>query len=76
MNQPDLSRRVDRAENDLTAISDTVIEIKETVDVHTRELGEIRQEQERQARTQAGHGDQLTSIQQTLATILQRLDQR
>ncbi|WP_253831091.1 hypothetical protein [Prauserella aidingensis] len=76
MSQPDLSRRVDRTEDDLTAVADTVVEIKEAVDGHTRELGEIRQEQERQAGTLSEHGDQLTSIQQTLATILQRLDQR
>lgn len=73
MSQPDLSRRVDRIEVDLAAVADTVVEIKETVGGHTRELGEIRQEQERQARTLAEHGQQLTGIQQTLATILQRL---
>ncbi|MQA08135.1 MAG: hypothetical protein GEU98_06195 [Pseudonocardiaceae bacterium] len=76
MSQPDLSRRVDRTESDLTAIADTVVDIKETADAHTttlaehgRELGEIRQEQERQAVT-------LADIQQTLTAIVNRLDQR
>ena len=69
MTGPDLSRRVERAEEDVTAISDTVLEIKETVDRHTatldahgRELAAIRQ-------TQAEHG-------QVLAEILRRLDAR
>lgn len=39
MSQPDLARRVDRVEQDLTAISDTVVEIKETVDGNTATLG-------------------------------------
>ncbi|BBG05745.1 hypothetical protein C8E95_7109 [Pseudonocardia autotrophica] len=66
---PDLSRRVERAEEDVTAISDTVLEIKETVDRHTetleahgRELAAIRE-------TQSQHGE-------VLAEILRRLDAR
>ncbi|MGH4019782.1 MAG: hypothetical protein ACRDT0_11210 [Pseudonocardiaceae bacterium] len=35
-----VSRRVDRAEQDLTAISHTVLDIKETVDGHTETLAE------------------------------------
>jgi hypothetical protein len=40
MASPELSRRVKRAEDDLTAISDTVLDIKETVDRHTGILAE------------------------------------
>lgn len=69
MSQPaDLSRRVDRTESDLTAIADTVVEIKETVEQHSDTLAE--------------HGRQLTAIQDTqrehgatLNAILARLDQ-
>lgn len=81
MSQPDLSRRVHRTEDDLTALADTIVGIQETVDEHTttlaehgRALGEIRQEQECQAVTLAEHGDQLTNIQQTLVAVLRRLD--
>ncbi|PXY16497.1 hypothetical protein BAY59_38455 (plasmid) [Prauserella coralliicola] len=57
MASPDpLSGRMTRAEEDITAVSDTLLDIQETVHGHTdtlaehgRALGEIRQEQERQA---------------------------
>lgn len=69
MTRPELSRRVERAEEDLTAIFDTVLDIKETVDrhietlaVHGRELAAIRE-------TQAQHGE-------VLAEILRRVDAR
>lgn len=35
-----VSRRVNRAEHDIAAISDTVLDIKETVDGHTETLAE------------------------------------
>jgi hypothetical protein len=69
MTRPELSRRVGRAEEDLTAVSDTVLDIKETVDRHTETL--------------AVHGRELTVIRETqvqhgevLAEILRRLDAR
>jgi len=59
---PDLSRRVDRQGEDLRAISDTVLDIKETVDEqsvtlveHGRDLAEIKS-------TLAGHSQQLAEI--------------
>lgn len=67
MSQPDLARRIDRAEQDVTAVADTVVDIKETVDEHTATLAE--------------HGRQLATIQETqrehgrlLARIADRLD--
>lgn len=73
---PDNAESLSRLELGLPALVETVVGIKETVDGHTSELGEIRQEQQRIARTLASHGDQITAIQQTLATIRQRLEQR
>jgi hypothetical protein len=68
-----LARRVDRTEDDCRAISDTVVDIKETVDSHTEELAAIRT-------TLAEHGQQLTALEtrvtQGFAEILRRLDNR
>lgn len=51
--------RLMRAEEDITAISDTVLDIKATVDSHTETL--------------SGHGRDLTDIKGTLATITNTL---
>ncbi|MGH3624551.1 MAG: hypothetical protein ACRDQ5_22650 [Sciscionella sp.] len=75
-----LSRRVNRAEQNITAISDTLLDVQETVHAHTetladhgRQLGEIRQEQERQA-------TRLDEVEQRMtegfAAIMHRLEQR
>lgn len=69
MTGPDLSRRVERAEEDVTAISDTVLEIKETVDRHTATLDAHGRELAAIRATQAQHGE-------VLAEILRRLDPR
>ncbi|TWE11126.1 hypothetical protein [Prauserella muralis] len=68
-----LARRMDRAEEDLTALSDTLLDIRDTVHGHTttlaehgRALGEIQQEQDRQAA-------KLDEIATGLAAILRRL---
>jgi archaellum component FlaC len=37
-----LDRRMTRTEEDLTAISDTLISVKSVVDSHTKTLGEIK----------------------------------
>lgn len=69
MSSPELSRRVDRHEDDIRAISDTVLDIKETVDglaeaqqqhtatlaTHGRDLAELKA-------TVAGHTEMLTEI--------------
>ena len=55
-----VSRRVERAEQDITAISDTTLDIKETVDGHTETLAE--------------HGRKLDDITGRLDTITGRLD--
>lgn len=73
MTSADLPRRVDRTEEDLTAVSDTVLETKKVVDQHTATLAEI----------QAGVSavdvrlDALeTRVTEALAEILRRLDAR
>ncbi|MGH3435707.1 MAG: hypothetical protein ACRDRN_04495 [Sciscionella sp.] len=90
MSQPDLARPGERAEQDVTAIADTV------VDIHTR-VQALQQAQRDQATTlvslrgkvegmqtglaamqqvQHEHRQQLGAIQDTLAAILDRLDNR
>jgi hypothetical protein len=55
MTSPELARRVDRQAEDLRAISDTVLDIKDTVDHHTTDLADIKG-------TLATYGQQLTEI--------------
>lgn len=55
-----------RAEEDITAVSDTLLDIQETVHGHTTTLGEIRQEQGRQAA-------KLDEISATLGALVRRL---
>lgn len=50
-----LSRRVDEQDDTVRAISDTVLDIKETVDQHTETLAAMQQ-------TQTQHGELLTEI--------------
>ncbi len=87
MRPSDLSRRADGVEPDPAAPAHTVAEIKNNLDelastlaAHSRELGEIQQEQQRQASRLAEVGDQITAtqtaIQDALTAVLQRLDQR
>ena len=64
-------RRVERAEQDITAISDTTLDIKETVDGHTETLAEHG----RKLDGIAGRLDTLeTRINRGFAEILRRLD--
>ena len=66
-----VSRRVERAEQDITAISDTTLDIKETVDDHTETLAEHG----RKLDGITGRLDTLeTRINQGFAEILRRLD--
>jgi chromosome segregation ATPase len=60
MTRPELSRRVERAEEDLTAMFDTVLDIKETVDRHTEIL--------------AVHGHKLDSLKENQDTFRESLD--
>jgi methyl-accepting chemotaxis protein len=60
MTSPELARRVDRQAEDLRAISDTVLDIKETVGQHTETLAQ-------QIGTLADHGRELAAIKGTLA---------
>lgn len=71
-----LNRRVTAQDESLRAIADTTVEIKDTLDDHTttlaehgRQLGEIRQEQERQA-------TELSDIKTSVAEILRLLNAR
>jgi uncharacterized coiled-coil protein SlyX len=50
-----LARRLDEQDDTVRAISDTVLDIKETVDQHTETLAAMQQ-------TQAQHGELLTEI--------------
>jgi hypothetical protein len=68
MTRPELSHRLGRAEEDLTAVSDTVLDIRETVDRHTETLAGHGREHD-QGYPQVQHGE-------VLAEILRRLDAR
>ena len=63
-----VSRRVERAEQDITAISDTTLDIKETVDGHTETLAQ-------HGRTLAEHGRKLDGITGRLDTLETRINQ-
>ena len=63
MSSPELSRRVDRHEDDIRAISDTVMDIKETVDG----LADVQQQH---TVTLAAHGRELGEIKASVAEIL------
>ncbi|MGH3631872.1 MAG: hypothetical protein ACRDRL_31085 [Sciscionella sp.] len=63
MSSPELSRRVDRHEDDIRAISDTVLDIKETVDG----LADVQQQH---TATLAEHGRELGEIKASVAEIL------
>ncbi|WP_130348214.1 hypothetical protein [Herbihabitans rhizosphaerae] len=62
MASPELSRRVDRQAEDLQAIGDTVLDIKATVDRHSRELVGIR-------RVQTEHSQQLAALRSDVTEI-------
>jgi chromosome segregation ATPase len=66
-------RRVERAEQDITAISDTLLDIKETVDSHTEELAAIRATQGEHGRTLAEHGRKLDGLDGRMGTLEERL---
>ncbi|MGH3355687.1 MAG: hypothetical protein ACRDOJ_07285, partial [Nocardioidaceae bacterium] len=63
------SRRVDRHEEDLRAISDTVVDIQETVHGHTGTLAELKA-------TVGEHGQDLAEIKTSVAEILALLRDR
>lgn len=60
-------RCVERAEQDITAISDTVLDIKETVGGHTQELAAIRS-------TLDDHGRKLETLDGRMDSLVGRLD--
>jgi hypothetical protein len=76
MSSPELSRRVDRHEDGIRAVSDTVLDIKETVDglaevqqqhtatlaEHGRDLGELKASVGELQTTVASHTEMLTEI--------------
>lgn len=64
-----LARRVDEQDETIRAVSDTELDIKETVDQHTEELTSIR-------RTQEQHTQALSQHTELLNEILRRLDAR
>ncbi len=63
-----VSWRVERAEQDITAIWDTTLDIKETVDGHTETLAE-------HGRTLADHGRKLDDITGRFDTLETRINQ-
>ncbi|MDQ3760664.1 MAG: hypothetical protein M3460_02910 [Actinomycetota bacterium] len=73
---PELYRRVERTEQDLTAISDTVLDIKDTVDQHTEELAVIKRTQEQHTLLLNQHTELLNQHTELLNEILRRLDAR
>ncbi|MGH4013608.1 MAG: hypothetical protein ACRDSL_06670, partial [Pseudonocardiaceae bacterium] len=64
MTSPELARRVERVEQDLTAISDTVLDIKDTVDQHTGELVAIKRTQEQHSQLLNQHSQLLNQHSQ------------
>ena len=69
-----VSRRVERAEQDITAISDTTLDIKETVDGHTETLAEHGRMLVEHGRTLVEHGRTLAEHGRKLDGIAGRLD--
>jgi uncharacterized coiled-coil protein SlyX len=67
MSSPELSRRVGRQEEDLQAISDTVLEIKDVVDGHTTTLTQHGQDLAEIKTTLIQHGQDLAEIKTTQA---------
>jgi chromosome segregation ATPase len=79
-----------RYERDIGELHGAISDLRQSVDGNTRELGELRSEQRRQANmldelrgevsevrgTLDQHGQQLTEIQSLLEHITRRLDQR
>jgi ABC-type transporter Mla subunit MlaD len=65
--------RLVRAEEDITAISDTVLDIKATVDAHTETLSEHGRDLADVKGTLSEHGRDLADIKGTLATITSTL---
>ena len=80
MTSADLPRRVERTEEDLTAVSDVVLEIKETVDQHTGALAQLQTAVARvdsRLDTVNSRLDTLESrVNDGFAEILRRLDAR
>lgn len=73
MTSADLPRRVERTEEDLTAVSDTVLDTKEVVDQHTETLAEI---QAGVAAVNTRLDPLETRVNEGLDEILRRLDAR
>ena len=69
-----VSRRVERAEQDITAISDMTLDIKETVDGHTETLAEHGRMLVEHGRTLVEHGRTLAEHGRKLDGIAGRLD--
>jgi hypothetical protein len=75
-----LTRRLDEQDGTIRAVSDTVIDIKETVDQHTEILAAIQETQVQQGALLAHqgallaqHGELLAQHGELLAEILRRL---
>jgi len=66
MASPEALRRINQHEEDLRAIGDTVIDIKEIVDQHTQELVTIKH-------TVAQHTQELGTIKHTVTQHTQEL---
>lgn len=73
MTSADLPRRIERTEEDLTAVSDTVLEIKEVVDGHTEALADIRTEV---AAVNTRLDAMETRVAEGFTEVLRRLDAR
>lgn len=78
-----LGARVHRLEEDLTAIADTVVDIKQTVDRHSREFVAVRRtldehtrRLDHQDRILDRHTETLDRHTELLTEILRRLDPR
>ncbi|MGH4018530.1 MAG: hypothetical protein ACRDT0_04650 [Pseudonocardiaceae bacterium] len=57
-----LARRVDEQDETVRAVSDTVLDIKETVDQHTGTLAAVQETQAQQGLLLAQHGELLAEI--------------
>lgn len=79
MSTPEIARlkgRADEQDSSIRAVSDTVIEIKETVDQHTEELANIRQTVGQHTGLLNQHTGMLSQHTELLNEILRRLDAR
>ncbi|MGH3906895.1 MAG: hypothetical protein ACRDTE_22345 [Pseudonocardiaceae bacterium] len=70
-----LTRRLDEQDDTVRAVSDTLLDIKETVDQHTEALAAIQATQAQQGETLSQHGEMLSQHGEMLSQHGEMLSQ-